>query len=194
MTIKKNIFFSILLGFAILLPATSSFSQDYNYVILPGDILHISVWREETMNQEVIVLPDGTITFPLVGTMNARDMTPQDLQSKIRKKLKPFIPDAPVTVSVKAPMGHKVSIIGQVREPGEIILDKRMGVIQALSQVGGLTPYAEDDEIIILRTNAEGEQETIEFPYHRISRGRDLDKNIDLLPGDVIVVPTSGLF
>lgn len=182
--------------FCILIPLTSLrvAAQGYSYVILPGDILHISVWREETMNQEVVVLSDGTITFPLVGTLNVKNMTPQDLQAEIADKLEPYIPDAPVTVSVKAPMGHKVSIIGQVREPGEIILDKRMGVMQALSQVGGLTPYAEEDDIIVIRKNEEGEEVTLDFPYHRISRGRDLDKNFDLLPGDVVVVPTSGLF
>ena len=188
-------FFSFLFFLFLLSASVSpSYSQNYNYVMLPGDVLHISVWREETMNQEVVVLPDGTITFPLVGTMAVRGMTPQELQSDIRERLKPYIPDAPVTVSVKAPLGHKVSVIGQVREPGEIILDKRMGVMQALSQVGGLTPYAEEDDIIVIRTNEDGEEVTLEFPYHRISRGRDLDKNFDLLPGDVIVVPTSGLF
>ena len=146
------------------------------------------------MDQEVVVLPDGTITFPLVGTILVKDSTPQQLQSTIRDLLQPYIPEAEVTVSVKAPLGHKASIIGQVFEPGEIILNTNIGVMAALSQVGGLTPYADSKNIIIIRQNDAGQKTKIEFPYNSIAKGNDLDKDINLIPGDVVVVPTAGLF
>lgn len=164
-----------------------------DFVILPGDVLHINVWKEDGMDQDVLVLPDGTITFPLIGTLKARDMSPAKLQAAIRDKLNPFIPDAAVTVSVQAPTGHKVSLVGQLREPGEVVLTARMSVMQAISQVGGLTPYADEDDIVI-RENADGEKEKISIPYNAITKGRDLEKDISLLPGDVVVVPASGLF
>lgn len=194
MNIKVLIAF-ITFGFLIINPVSKAFSQpSYTYVILPGDVLHINVWREETMDQEVVVLPDGTITFPLVGTILVKDSTPQQLQSTIRDLLQPYIPEAEVTVSVKAPLGHKASIIGQVFEPGEIILNTNIGVMAALSQVGGLTPYADSKNIIIIRQNDAGQKTKIEFPYNSIAKGNDLDKDINLIPGDVVVVPTAGLF
>ncbi|PJB70857.1 MAG: sugar transporter [Alphaproteobacteria bacterium CG_4_9_14_3_um_filter_47_13] len=164
------------------------------FIILPGDVLHINVWKEEGMDQEVLVLPDGTITFPLVGTLNVKNLSPASVQDIIRKSLVSYIPDAAVTVSVKMPLGHKVSVIGQVQKPGEIILNTRMGVMQILSQVGGLTPYADEDKIIVIRERLNGEKEKIAFPYHTISKGKELEKDINLLPGDIIVVPASGLF
>lgn len=180
--------------FLIFLSPHPVSALDDDFVILPGDVLHINVWKEDGMDQDVLVLPDGTITFPLIGTLKARDMSPAKLQAAIRAKLDPFIPDAAVTVSVQAPTGHKVSLVGQLREPGEVVLTARMSVMQAISQVGGLTPYADEDDIIVIRENADGEKEKISVPYNAITKGRDLEKDIPLLPGDVVVVPASGLF
>ncbi len=169
-------------------------ADENRFIILPGDILQITVWKEEGMDQEVLVLPDGTITFPLIGTINVNRMTPAGLKAVIRKNLSSSIPAASVTVTVKAPLGHKVSVIGQVQSPGDVILSTRMGVMQALSGVGGLTPYADENKIIIIRQTDEGEKEKIEFPYRAVSQGRLLEKDIDLIPGDVVVVPADGLF
>ena len=192
-------YFICLACFAVTLFGLSKVSaaedqQDYTFVILPGDVLHINVWGEETLNLEAVVLADGTITYPLAGTINAREKTPQDLQKIIGEKLQPFIPEAVVTVSVKAPLGHTASIIGQVRQPGEIVLNSQTGVMEALSRVGGLTAYADEGDIIVLRKSQDGEKIKIPYPYKSIAQGRDLDKDINLMPGDVVVVPTSGLF
>ncbi len=167
-------------------------SNSYN--ILPGDVLQITVWKEEGMDQEVLVLPDGTITFPLLGTIQTNGLSPSDLQQKIITDLSSKIPDASVTVNVKDPAGHKVSIIGQVLEPGEVIIYNQMSVMEALSQVGGLTPYADESDIIIIRRNMNGEKEKLDFPYKDIAKGKNLDKDFDLKPGDVVVIPTAGLF
>ena len=85
-----------------------------HYTIIAGDVLQITVWKEDALNQEVLVLPDGTINYPLIGAIPAQGKTPAELQDYIKDKLSKLIPDAPVTVSVKAALGHTVSVIGQV--------------------------------------------------------------------------------
>lgn len=167
--------------------------NDKNYTIQAGDVLQITVWKEADMDREVLVLPDGTISFPLIGSFSAEGLTPAQVQSTVKSKLATLIPDASITVVVKAALGHSVSVIGQVAKPGELVMGHNMSVMQALSQAGGLTAFADESDIIILRT-VDGTQTSIEFPYDDISEGRNLDKNISLLPGDVIVVPTAGLF
>lgn len=189
----SKILLSVLVCILFTVPAHAD-STENGFVVLPGDVLQITVWKEEGMDREVLVLPDGTITFPLIGTLPVKYLSLSQVQSLIKGRLQSSIPEAFVTVSVNALLGHKVSVLGQVKTPGEIILNSRTGVLQAISQAGGLTPYAEEDRIIIIRVGAEGVKETISFPYSSIARGRDLEKDIDLLPGDVVLVPTSRLF
>ena len=165
-----------------------------SYKIIPGDVLQIDVWKEDGLNQEVLVLPDGMITFPLVGSFSVLNMSPEAVQATLKEKLKQYIPDATVTVSVKAALGHTVSVIGQVTKPGEFIMSHGLTVMQALSQAGGLTPYADEGGVIVLRRTIEGAETSIAVPYDDISRGRDLAQDIVLTPGDVVVVPTTSLF
>lgn len=172
--------------------ATDATADGEAFQILPGDVLQITVWKEDGMDREIVVLPDGSVTYPLIGTLNVRGSSPTQLQGIIKQKLKKFIPEASVTVMVKAPLGHTISVLGQVAKPGEIVMGKRMGVMEALSQVGGLTPYANTSHINVLRY-VDGKKTSIEFPYDDIAKGRHLEKDIDLKPGDVVVVPTAGL-
>ncbi len=182
----------------LILPITFAFSQnvkaDSNYTIHPGDVLQITVWKEESMDREVLVLPDGMITFPLIGSFIAKGMTPSTIQKVIKKKLEGIIPDASVTVFVKAPLGHSVSVIGQVAKSGEFVMGHNLTVMQVLSQAGGLTPYADESEIIVLRRDKNGKQMSTPFPYDDVVSGHNLDKDITLKPGDVVVVPTASLF
>jgi polysaccharide export outer membrane protein len=173
-------------------PKPSADAPDNAFTIIAGDVLQITVWKEDGMDREILVLPDGSITFPLIGTIQAQGLTLSALQALIKEKLATLIPDASVTVMVKAPLGHSVSVIGQVTKPGEIIMSHHMGVMEALSQVGGLTPYASTSHIIILRY-VDGKKTSIPFPYDDVAKGYHLDKDIDLKPGDVVVVPTAGL-
>ncbi|MCL2469970.1 MAG: polysaccharide export protein [Alphaproteobacteria bacterium] len=161
--------------------------------IRPGDVLQISVWKEEGMDRELVVLSDGTVTFPLAGTVAVAGQTIAQAQQLIKKRLKSAIPDATVTIMVRSPAGHKVSVLGQVARPGDVIITGNMTVMQALSNVGGLTPYASEGKIIILR-EVDGKKTSINYPYKAIAAGRKLDEDLRLLPGDVIVVPTSGIF
>lgn len=186
-------FVSVLLALIILFPFQAKANTD-DFVVLAGDVLQITVWKEDGMDREVQVLSDGTITFPLIGTVEVQGKTLAELQLAIKEGLESVIPSASVTVSVNAPLGHKASILGQVQKPGEFVLTSSIGVMQLISQAGGLTPYADDNKITIIRRTAEGNKEVIEFPYKKISRGKELDKDIDLKPGDVVFVPDSGLF
>jgi polysaccharide export outer membrane protein len=120
-------------------------------------------------------------------------MTPNDVQAAIKEKLKNLIPDASVTVLVKAPLGHTISVIGQVAKPGEYVMGHRLTVMQALSQAGGLTPFASEGSIIIVH-HEDGKETSTPFPYKDIINGENLDKDITLKPGDVVIVPTAGLF
>jgi polysaccharide export outer membrane protein len=173
--------------------STPSIAEAPSFTIIAGDILQITVWKEEGLDQEALVLPGGTITFPLVGSIMAQGKTPAELQDIIKQKLHKLIPDASVTVAVKAALGHTVSVIGQVIKPGEFVMGRHLTVMQALSQAGGLTPYASEGGIIILRHDETGKEISIPFPYSDVADGSDLDKDIVLNPGDVVVVPTASL-
>jgi len=173
--------------------AFSAFAADEPFTIAPGDVLQITVWKEESLDREIVVLPDGAITFPLIGSIAAQGKTPEEVQIDIKNKLKKYIPDASVAVVVKAALGHTVSVIGQVTKPGEFVMGHNLTVMQALAQAGGVTPYASEGNIKILR-RVDDKETAIEFPYSDVVDGDELDKDITLKSGDVIVVPTGGLF
>ena len=162
--------------------------QSRNYKIQPGDLLEISVWREDYLEREVIVQPDGKISFPLVGTLIAAGTTVEAVQASVAERLTQYIPDPVVTVSIKEIRGNRVYVLGQVRNPGQFIMNPTVDVMQALALAGGTTTFAELNEIKILRRNGDS-QELIEFRYADIARGRNLEQNIVLQSGDVVIVP-----
>jgi len=193
MKVLAKLLVALSLTLTCFCPLAANAAQASNdFVIRSGDVLQITVWKEDGLDHEVIVLPDGTVTFPLVGTIQAQGFTPGHLQENIKGMLSTLVPDASVNVMVKAPLGHTVSVMGQVGKPGDIVMGRRLSVMQALSQAGGLTPYASEGSIIVIRTE-NGEKTSIAFPYKDIAKGQNLDKDIDLKPGDVVFVPTAGL-
>ncbi|MBI5460902.1 MAG: polysaccharide biosynthesis/export family protein [Gammaproteobacteria bacterium] len=158
------------------------------YLIQPGDVLQISVWREEGLDKEVLVRPDGGLSFPLVGNVQASDRSIVQLQTEIGEKLKRFIPDPSVTVAIKELEGNNVYVIGKVARPGIFPMRSRLDVVQVLSMAGGMTPYAAANKVKILRRTG-GRQTAIEFAYGDIEKGENLEQNILLSAGDVVVVP-----
>jgi polysaccharide biosynthesis/export protein len=158
------------------------------YEIGPEDILEISVWKEKDLQREVVVRPDGWLTFPLVGNVKAAGKTPQQLEADIKKSLRRFIPDPVVSVSVKSVHGLKIFVIGKVGKPGEYMVGRYVDVLQALTLAGGLTPFADEDDIKIVRKH-NGKETVIPFDYSAVKRGRGLDQNIQLRSGDVVLVP-----
>jgi len=158
------------------------------YEIGPEDLLEIFVWKEKDLQREVLVRPDGWLTFPLVGNVSAKGKTAQQLQDEIATRLRKYIPDPNVSISVKKVAGYKIFIIGKVNKPGEFVVGRYIDVIQALTLAGGLTPFADDDNIRILRKE-DGKETVIMFDYADVKKGRNLDQNIMLKSGDVIIVP-----
>ena len=158
------------------------------YGIQPGDVLEISAWREPDLQREVLVRPDGGISFPLVGDVKAQGMTISQLTAVITERLAKFIPDPVVTVSVKEITGNRIYVLGRVNRPGEFAVMRPVSVLQALSMAGGLTPYAERDDIMVLRGAGETQQ-SMPFDYDAVERGEALGQNIVLQPGDVVIVP-----
>jgi len=164
-------------------------APDSAYTVKPGDLLAISVWKEPDLQGPVLVRPDGTFSFPLAGQMDARNKTVQELQQMVTDKLRKYISDPVVTVSVQEIKGNKVYVIGQVNKPGDFVVNPRVDVMQALSMAGGTTPFAALGDIMILRRTDTGLQQALPFKYTDVVRGRNLDQNITLQAGDVVVVP-----
>jgi polysaccharide export outer membrane protein len=168
-----------------------AFAQDSGaaqYGVQPGDLLEIDVWNEEGLQKEVLVMPDGRLSFPLVGDVVAVGRPIADIRAEISERLKRFIPEHVVNVAVREARGNKIFVIGQVARPGEFVVNTQVDVMQALSMAGGTTPFASLNEILILRRGAD-DRETLRFNYSDVSRGRAQEQNIVLRSGDVVVVP-----
>jgi polysaccharide export outer membrane protein len=159
------------------------------YTLNAGDTLDIAVWKEEDLTKkDVIVRPDGMFSFPLAGEINAVGHTVAQVEEQISSRLKKYIPEPVVSVSVKNLDGCRVYVIGQVSKPGSFVMNPRFSVLQALSLAGGLTPFAAANDIIILRGNGNA-QNILPFHYGEVTTGRALNQNVLLEAGDVVVVP-----
>ncbi len=177
----------------LLLAVPARAEEQPIYRVVAGDVLQITIWKEPNLDREALVLPDGSLTFPLVGRIQVEGLTLETVQRVVKEHLRAFVPSATVTVTVKSVGGHAISILGQVNRPGEIISARALSVMQALSQAGGLTSYASEKNIVILRRQG-GTETSIPFSYSDVSSGENLEADIVLEPGDVVVVPTARLF
>ncbi len=158
------------------------------YLVQPGDVLLVSVWKEEDLTQQVIVRPDGQITFPLVGEAAAAGNSIESLRLLIADRLHKYIPDPVVTVSVQQLIGNTVYVIGKVNRPGVFPIVRNVDVMQALSMAGGTSTYAALNDIKILRRE-NGKLRAMSFKYAEVEKGKRLEQNIVLRAGDVVVVP-----
>lgn len=158
------------------------------YGVNPGDILEISVWKEEDLSKQVVVRPDGYFSFPLAGDIRAEGRTIEDVRREVATSVSRFVPDPVVSVSVLEPRGSKVYVIGQVNRPGEYPINRYVDVVQAISMAGGFTPFAQLDNIKILRREG-ATQTSIPFSYGDIAAGKRLQQNVVLEPGDTVLVP-----
>ncbi len=158
------------------------------YRIQPGDVLHVSVWKEQDLQGEVLVRPDGGVSFPLAGDVEASGKSVDQLRKELTTRLKEYIPDPVVTVSVKEIGGNRIYVVGKVARPGEFPFSQPVDVMQALSLAGGTTPYAAVNDIVILRRENE-KVAAIRFHYAEVERGKDLAQDVLLHSGDTVVVP-----
>jgi polysaccharide export outer membrane protein len=157
------------------------------YRIGPGDILSISVWKDEFLTQQVTVLPDGTLSFPLIGEIRADGRTVAELKADITLRLARYIPEATISVQVMQVNSQVIYVIGKVNGPGRFPLAGRLNVLQALALAGGLNPFAKSGRIRIFRESGQGSRMMF-FDYDEVAKGEGLDQNIQLERGDVIVV------
>jgi polysaccharide export outer membrane protein len=158
-----------------------------DYRVGPGDVLEISVWKEEELNKQALVRPDGGITFPLIGEIPAGGRTVDQIKREVVRRLADYVSDPEVSVALVT-INQKIYVVGKVNKPGEFVTPDRVSVMQALSMAGGLTPFADNDDIVIIR-HIGGRETVLPFDYDAVANGNGLEQNIWLQRGDVVVVP-----
>ena len=184
----RRVLIGLAAAFSLWMQAPAALADTGPYAVKPGDLLQISVWKEPELQSPVLVRPDGGFSFPLAGEVDGRGKSVADLQKLLTERLRKFISDPVVTVSVTEVKGNKVYVIGQVNKPGEFIVNPSVDVMQALSMAGGTTAFASLGNIVVLRRKA-GQQVATPFKYTEVLKGRELEQNIMLEAGDVVVVP-----
>ena len=170
------------------LTASAGVEQQAPYVIGAGDVLGIVFWREKELSGDVAVLPDGRITLPLINEMPAAGLTAEELRVKLVEAARRFVTDPTATVVVRQINSRHVFITGMVAKTGQYPLYRTMTVLQLIATAGGLLEFAKSDEIVIIRSE-QGKQISYPFNYKQVSKALNLAQNIDLKPGDTVVVP-----
>ena len=158
------------------------------YVIGADDVLAIVFWKDKDMSADVAVRPDGRVTLPLVNDIDAAGKTPDELRKAITEAASRFVEDPTVSVVVKQINSRKVFITGLVSKPGVYPLTATTTVLQLISMAGGLSEFAHFKNIIINRVD-NGRQVAVKFNYDDVRKGKNLKQNIELKPGDTIIVP-----
>ena len=174
---------------AAALPANAQPADVYR--VNPGDVLSVHIWNEESLSRpEILVRPDGYISTPILGEVAAGGQTITEISTAIASGLKAYLRDDPVvTVSVAAISGNTIYVLGKVARPGQFVIRSATDVTQALAMAGGITTFANESAIKILRRDQQGEQRAIRFRYNKVKDGDRLDDNIVLQSGDVVLVP-----
>ena len=163
-------------------------TQDPSYVIGSQDMLDISVWREPDFSRTVPVRPDGKISLPLLNDMQAAGLTPSQLAAELTKSLNKFVTNPQVTIIVTQINSQRFYVLGEAARPGAYSLIPEMTILQALSNAGGFTTYANSKKIYLLRQE-NGKQQKLLFNYKDVIAGKRTEQNIVLKNGDTIVVP-----
>jgi len=158
------------------------------YVVGDSDILHVNVWKEPEVSQTVVVRTDGNISLPLINEVKVSGLTPLQIQDLVAERLKGFLNNPQVTVTVAEIRSKRAFITGEIARPGTYSLNAQTTVLQLIAQAGGFTPFAKKDSIVVLRTE-EGKQMRLKFKYKEVVRGKKTEQNIALHPGDTVVVP-----
>jgi polysaccharide biosynthesis/export protein len=161
---------------------------DDGYKLQPGDLLQVVVWKETDLQSEILIRPDGGISFPLAGDLMAAGHTTDELRGELETRVRKLVPGAVVTVEVKAANGNRVFVIGTVNRPGDFALNRPIDVMQAISLAGGITPFASGDHIRVLHREGTHQNST-RFRYSEVAKGRNLEQNVLLQSGDTVIVP-----
>lgn len=176
---------------ATIFPSATSTIQDYKYLIGPGDSLNIFVWRNPEVSGTFVVRPDGMITTSLVEDIPVTGMTPTELARKIEEVLSQYIKSPIVTVSVggfEGPYSEQVRIIGEASNPMAVNYRQNMTLLDLMIDVGGLTEFADGNGAVLIRVE-EGKQQEYNVLLDDLVKRGDIRANVDILPGDIIIVP-----
>ncbi len=177
----------LLVAVVCLLLTAASVVSAGEYRIGPGDVLNIAVWKNQDLTRQLAVLPDGTLHFPLIREVKVEGKTIQELEEMLVTKLKEFVPEPDLSVSVFQVNSMVIYVIGKVNNPGRFPINTNIDVLQALAVAGGLNPFAKEKEISVFRKTG-GKTDVFNFNYLEVSEGKKLEQNIMLNRGDVIVV------
>ena len=158
------------------------------YVIGTDDVLSIVFWKDKDMSAEAQVRPDGRIALPLINEVVAAGLTPEQLREKITEESKKYMEDASITVVVRQINSRKAFITGEINKPGTYPLTSPTTVMQLIAMAGGLREYANGKKIVIMRSE-NGKPQRLPFNYNDIIDGKNLQQNVELKPGDTVVVP-----
>ena len=180
----------IILTSSALASTTTAHAQDAGYGVNAGDTLAVFVWNEESLARELLVGPDGTISFPMVGTLSVRGLSTAQIAEKVSEGLGKYLRDKPlVTVSLLGVQGNMIYVLGAVNQPGAYVATRQLDVAQALSLAGGLGVFAKEAQITVVRRKADGTLQKFPFNFTRFKSGDDLESNVLLQAGDLVVVP-----
>lgn len=168
-------------------PALAAGAAASNYIIGPSDMLTVTVWKDPTFSGPVLVRPDGMISIPLLGDIQAAGATPIQLKEVIAAKLKKYMQDPVVSVILTQVNSKKIYLLGEINKKGPVDMTPGMTLLEAVSSGGGLTDYAKTRKIYILR-EVDGKQQKIPVDYKNALKGNNA-LNVVLRPGDTIVVP-----
>lgn len=160
-----------------------------DYVIGADDVLSIVFWRDKDMSADVAVRPDGKISLPLLNDVQAAGLTPEQLRTSLTTAAGKYLEDANVTVVVKTINSRRVFITGNVGKPGPYPLTAPTTVLQLIAMAGGVQEYAHSDKIIVMRTEGNGTTKQLPFNYREVAKGKKLQQNVLLVPGDTVIVP-----
>jgi polysaccharide export outer membrane protein len=169
-------------------PAAPGVATPADYVIGPDDQLSIVFWRDKDMSSDVTVRPDGKISLPLLNDIVAAGLTPDQLREKITEQAKQYVEEPNASVVVRQINSRKVFITGQVNKPGPYALTGPTTVLQLIAMAGGVNDFAKSQDIVVMRVE-NGRPVTYPFNYKDLARRKNLKQNIDLKPGDTVVVP-----
>ncbi|MBI3805571.1 MAG: polysaccharide biosynthesis/export family protein [Nitrospirae bacterium] len=163
-------------------------SSTGDFVLGAEDVIEILVWKNDALSRQVFVRPDGKISLPIIGELQAAGLTPTQLRDSIKERLQEYKETPEVSVIIREVNSYAVFVLGEVAHPGKLQLRSKTTLLQALSLAGGFTQYADTSGILLLRRSGGGE-ERIRISYSDIIKGKNTEGNLLLQRGDTILVP-----
>jgi len=173
--------------------AISKIKMSNEYVLQPGDLIEIKMFREGDMDRTIRINSNGTITYPMVGNIKIAGQSLDEAEKTLSEALKKYYLNPSLTIFIKEYGNKTIYVLGQVEKPSAIQMppEKTFTVLEAISSAGGFTKIAAPSKVKVLRTEKNGEHKTIEIDVSQITKQGDKSLDISLMPGDVIFVPQS---